>query len=649
MDHKLEIRFHGRVIEHLGIDMYQSAVAAIAELVSNAWDADASNVDIILPDGPIVDGQIVVSDNGEGMTFEQCQERFLKVGYNRRSDRGTARTRTGRPVMGRKGIGKFAGFGIANLISIATVSKDTGERTVFELDVKRLTDPSSGYADNRPMLVDLVDYSPPNLSATSNHGTTITLSNLTIKKRPGVDGFRASMASRFLLLERSEEFKVMVNGTAIAESQGAERIEFDFPADYGEGERPTGLTLVDGWGEEMLPNGEPIRWRIYFYKKTISDELCGVSVFSHHKLAQKPFTFNLGNSLGGQHGISYMSGRVQADYIDNQGADLISTERQRINWDSPDAEPLEAWGRERIQSLLRIWKERRAQAKVDAMNSRIHPLSNRLDKLERHERRIVERALKSVAKIPVVSDEDFAELSGAMLTAWEGGRLRDLIDDLATSDDLDSDQLVEILIKSKTMSALHAAERVRAQLNLISGLEDRIRKRELENAVRDYIAENPWMISPEWDTFRVERQLTHIMEDVGRQSLDPSEDWKGRVDLALASGDQLLIVEFMRPGLTVDWDHVQRYRRYVQSLRGAIIPTDPTFRTIRGLLVADRLATPAGMREEIESLRKDMMEVTDWNGLLRKAKGMWSEYFDILVARAPDDARMAALSGDAVV
>ena len=40
----LYLSFHGRIIEHLGIQMYQSPVAAVAELVSNGWDADAKRV-----------------------------------------------------------------------------------------------------------------------------------------------------------------------------------------------------------------------------------------------------------------------------------------------------------------------------------------------------------------------------------------------------------------------------------------------------------------------------------------------------------------------------------------------------------------------------------------------------------------------------
>ena len=41
-EEKLYLRFHGRIIDSLGIQMYQSPVVAIAELIANAWDADAS-------------------------------------------------------------------------------------------------------------------------------------------------------------------------------------------------------------------------------------------------------------------------------------------------------------------------------------------------------------------------------------------------------------------------------------------------------------------------------------------------------------------------------------------------------------------------------------------------------------------------------
>ena len=113
-DKKLYLNFHGRIIDSLGIQMYQSPVAAIAELIANAWDADAASVQVSLPTELGADAEIVVHDTGGGMTFAECQQHYLNVGRNRRLERETSRQ--GRPLLGRKGIGKFAGFGIARVM-----------------------------------------------------------------------------------------------------------------------------------------------------------------------------------------------------------------------------------------------------------------------------------------------------------------------------------------------------------------------------------------------------------------------------------------------------------------------------------------------------------------------------------------------------
>ena len=130
--HELTLAFHGRVIDHLGIQMYQSPIAAVAELVSNAWDADAEHVAIRYPETLDATATLAIEDDGVGMTFEQVQDHYLEVGRNRRGDNPDSTTSgKGRPVLGRKGIGKFAGFGIAQVIDVKTISAENGELTCF--------------------------------------------------------------------------------------------------------------------------------------------------------------------------------------------------------------------------------------------------------------------------------------------------------------------------------------------------------------------------------------------------------------------------------------------------------------------------------------------------------------------------------------
>ena len=58
------------------------------------------------------DSEIVVQDNGIGMTFAECQDLCLNVGRNHRVEEDTDKGPAGRLVLGRKGIGKLADFGI---------------------------------------------------------------------------------------------------------------------------------------------------------------------------------------------------------------------------------------------------------------------------------------------------------------------------------------------------------------------------------------------------------------------------------------------------------------------------------------------------------------------------------------------------------
>ena len=115
------MEFSNSVIEHLGIKLYQNKPTnVVAEFLSNCWDADATEVHIDLT-AHGVDGHptIVITDNGRGMTRDELTDEFLVIGRNRRTS-PTERTPGDRAPMGRKGIGKLAGFGIAGTVDVVS-------------------------------------------------------------------------------------------------------------------------------------------------------------------------------------------------------------------------------------------------------------------------------------------------------------------------------------------------------------------------------------------------------------------------------------------------------------------------------------------------------------------------------------------------
>lgn len=189
----LRMKYAGGLVKHLGLQMYAGAVPALAELIANAWDADAENVHLTLPvNTPLTKkSRIVVEDDGTGMTFDEVNDRFLLVGGDRRKF-GQKTKRFRRPVMGRKGIGKLAAFGIAHVVEIRTV-KD-GWLTAFRMDY----DDIIAAAESHAKYVD--SYEPAVLEdrkarTGEKEGTRILLSDLQIRNSINADRFRGAKST----------------------------------------------------------------------------------------------------------------------------------------------------------------------------------------------------------------------------------------------------------------------------------------------------------------------------------------------------------------------------------------------------------------------------------------------------------------------
>ena len=644
MSKTLTLGFHGRIIDHLGIQMYQSPTAAIAEIVSNAWDADAEvvRIDFKFDSENKSDWTITIQDNGDGMSFDDCQRRYLSVGYNRRETAGPAeRTGKSRPVMGRKGIGKFAGFGIARYIKICTVDKATTELTEFELDLKSIKQGDS-YVDTAPLKIDVPQYAGQQTKVT--HGTQIILRDLSINKRISDLQFSESLARRFAINATADNFKIFLNGKPMSDGADLSNVEMTFPKDFSPEQKiERNVTVADdGWGEEKLPSGQMVKWKIQFYKELVkNEEMAGITIFAHKKLAQRPFMFNVTGGLASQAGPEYMSGQVVADWVDELGEDVISTERQRLNWDHADLEEFQQWGEQLIRRLMGVWKSKRTAKKMQALEEKVSAFSDRLKHLG-SESKVVKSALEKLAQLEKLTEEQFIEMGNAVLLAWEGGRLRELINELANAPSMDEIGLVELLVEANAITALHTAETVKSKLTAIDGLEQRIKDKQLENAVRDYIAKNPWLISPQWETFAVEKRLTTICDGASKEALI-DEAFEGRVDLVLSSGKQLLLLEFMRPGLKVNRDHLDRFNQYLDIIQENIdVSTGLGFdhNQITGYLVADKLLKPPGMATAIKTMKGKDRHAMSWDDLIAQAKHQWKEFLEHIKQRAPDDARV---------
>ncbi|MEX1138917.1 MAG: ATP-binding protein [Bacteroidota bacterium] len=107
------------VLNDLGRNLYRSFITVLGEAISNAWDADAKNVWIYLDKKK---NCLVIKDDGTGMSRNDFQNKFLKIGYSKRKD-GETKSPNGRPYIGRKGIGKLALLSCARKITVISKTR----------------------------------------------------------------------------------------------------------------------------------------------------------------------------------------------------------------------------------------------------------------------------------------------------------------------------------------------------------------------------------------------------------------------------------------------------------------------------------------------------------------------------------------------
>jgi len=117
-----------RILELLGPSLYTNIYYVLAELIANAYDADAKNVYIISNDD-----DIRVEDDGHGMSYASgAIRKYLNVALVSRTTEEESRTKSGeRRKMGRKGVGKLAALSVSEEVDVLTVAN--GERSGFVL------------------------------------------------------------------------------------------------------------------------------------------------------------------------------------------------------------------------------------------------------------------------------------------------------------------------------------------------------------------------------------------------------------------------------------------------------------------------------------------------------------------------------------
>ena len=658
---ELKLGIDTGMLESLGLNMYTSVGKSLVEFVANGFDADAGKVTISIPFDRIdearaklretakaevkagtrdkirvlqdplpADIEIVIEDSGHGMTGKELQDKFLMINRNRRKEDKTSKSESGkRMVMGRKGLGKLAGFGTAELVSVWTKRAGETYATRFDMDFDTIRAAKTA-ADVRftPKYEDGLP--------SEKKGTIVRLSRLRCDairaKEPAI---RYTLAQNFAVM--GEAFVVELNNERVV--QDPVDYEFKWPPDDQCDE--DGFANMEVMVADLVP--VPLRYRTMFRPHKSDDDeeapeekakpvktataatkvpvaaakaveedggqeeaateegvptnrgslparLRGARIYCNKRLAAGPSLFELHSGTHNFHAQSYMECIVHADELDRHDVDLTSTNRTDLKGDNEAVDAV-------IKAITGIMREalkehakfREAKAEEELKKDpTAKAVMKQVEFLTANTRKPAERALTMLASRHGVKSKFFRQVAPLVVSSMSTGEVLVKLAEMATdpkSITLVGHELAELAkIEYSDVLKLYRGRRsaIQALQRLQEKSDDDWKGNQFEGELHQLLKENAWLIELEFS-----RYLTSdsTMGDVAKalnkelkidsnkpKDYDPEKDKDNtRPDLVFLLADatqaaRVTVVEFKSPNIPLTAAHVTQLEGYMAKV-----------------------------------------------------------------------------------
>jgi hypothetical protein len=533
---KAGFRFSPRILDHLGISAYNSVQKCLSELGANAYDADADKLTVTLPDALDDSSLIEIEDTGVGMSYQDITEKFLFVGLNRRAD--GQRTAKGRLIIGSKGIGKLAGFGIASTVEI-TSWKD-GTQSTFKIERESLEDIKALSEHELTIITSQTERS---------NGTRVRLMKLAPELNlPGPEVIRRHL---YRTLPTAVGFKIIVNGVeCTSEDVPGEKHEFS--------ENLEGIGPVSG----------------FYIIANARQPTPGLAVRVRKRIVKEPSLFGVDTRSHGFFTAEKIIGEVHAEFLDSEDAaqirrDLISTTRDGFLEDSPIVRMFDEWAKDFLEKVIRGVDESEGKKRADSLLNR-PAVKERLERMPPHVRGTASKVVRGIlAKLRNVEEEEAAELIEWVLRYYESNILRELMRAIVSADVQDAEKLAALVEDWGLKQVNSVVEIIKDQIGIIGKLEEVVASDAAkEMDLHKLIEGNLWLIREGLELWSSDKPLKKVLDQQIDKIYKDREDI--RPDLICRSrdnGNEAAIMEFKRPKETIVMEHVSQALEYEALLK----------------------------------------------------------------------------------
>jgi hypothetical protein len=523
------------------------AYIALTELVANAWDAGASHVEIFIPNE--IGGNLIIRDDGTGLTKDQFNNRWMKLGYNRLKHQGDRvefpSGRSGnRLAYGRNGVGRHGLLCFNDEYSISTGA--SGILSTYLI---------STHNENEPFVIKSQTFQPTKINGT-------TLEVRVTRNLPSLQKVRDVISARFL---HDPEFKVFVNGIALPLEELAGHID-------------TRNVTIEG-----------IECHFHFIDTTKANRSTiyqGIAFWQAGRLVGEP-SWNLG-------GLSVIDGRTRyakqytvvidtkglGSYIKEDWSGFIQSEVISSLYLSVSNYVLEMFGLIAKQNI----EETKRQVHQD-FQSQISDLSA-LGKYE------VDEAIESITiNHPTTRPEIISVAVEAVINIEKTRNGKNLLQKLAKLTDDDITGLDRLLSEWTIKDALFVLDEIDKRISVIEAIRKLSSDKDVDElrVLHPLITEARWLFGPEYDSpeFSSNKQLATVIKQIFGKQIEPCPfiNPKKRPDLVITKKStisctgtetinpesqmfeiqKILIIELKRGGYKIGRDERNQAQGYVED------------------------------------------------------------------------------------
>lgn len=625
------------VLNHLGINLYSNIPAVLSEVVANSWDADAEVVNIT-----IGKDEITIEDDGCGMSYDDINNKYLHVGYEKRNQPGEAVTpQHNRPVMGRKGIGKLSLFSIADTIEIQT-SKD-GNKNGFVMSaekIKKLLKDTDNNADYHP------DPLPADQLTINKQGTRLAIRELKKGTDTTESALRKRLARRFGIIGAENNFTVNIGGTAIGIADRDYFHKLQYLWHYGENsenyvsyckagklkqseKRPNELGNgrdyeVSGWIGSVEKSGD---------LKDGQDNLNKIVIMVRGKLAQEDI---LEDFVEGGMYTKYLMGEIHADFLDtDEEVDSATTSRQEIKKDDPRYVALKDWVLGELKNIQSRWTNLRNEEGTK-WALEVPTIDEWFNSLGKDNKKRAQSLFGKLNQLSLDSDEEKRTLLSHAVLAFESFRYKDNLDALENVSPENIKMFAEVFANHDDIEAALYHRITKGRLSVINTLKNHVDEASLEKVIQQYLYDHLWLLDPSWDR-ATESPL--MEENVAKEwgELDAkltSEEKSGRIDIKYKNpSGKHVIIELKRADRILNdseiMGQVDKYRTALTKVLETVGRADEPVEVV--CLVGRKLRQWTNPTEESMSRRslggKDI-RVVMYQHLIEDAYASYKSYLD---------------------